>query len=294
MLKAIVAVSTSADAAAAAKEIAGQLERKDLKEKIFKTVPDPEVFRFDLLPYDYHNVKICLKSELLEKAVDPEKDLIGDGSIPPERLIQLVRDRNSSFLSPQMRKGVSDALDMYNRSRDPQYIDLVLDRACYREMLDAAEETGVEFLTGFVKVRIDAANLGMFLRLRQLGRPWSFFRDVYLEGGNIPFQLLVSAWEEPYARAAERLDPYGFREAMAEGGRILKETGSFSAFEKLRDDAVMKYVRDAKYIPVGPEPVQGYWYAKSKEIDNLRIALTGNFYGFSEASVEERLRETYV
>lgn len=269
-------------------------ERSALRERVFKTVPDPEVFRFDLLPYDYHNVKVCLKSELLDREIDPEEDLNPDGSIPADRLLQLVRDRNSSFLSPQMKAGIAEALDVYNRGKDPQTIDLVLDRACYREMLDAAKATESDFLIGFVKIRIDAANLGTFLRLRQLGRPWSFFRDIYLEGGNIPLQLLIGAWEEPYARVAERLDPYGFRAAMADGARIMKETGSFTAFEKFRDDAVMKYVKDAKYIPFGPEPVEGYWYAKTKEIDNLRIALTGNYYGFSEASVEERLRETYV
>ena len=73
----------------------------------------------------------------------------------------------------------------------------------------------------------------------------------------------------------------------------MKETGSFTSIERLCDDAVMKYVKDAKYISFGIEPLIAYTAAKQAEIKSVRIVLAGKAAGLAPNLIRERLRETY-
>ena len=180
-----------------------------------------------------------------------------------------------------MKHSIEEAMDLYSRGHDPQMIDIIMDKACYRDMLRAAEESGEEFLIGIVKLQIDLLNLKAFVRLREIGKAWSFFQTVYLDGGNIQEQFYIQSWEEPYSQVADKLIPYGLKDMMAEGGRMIKEEGDFTLFEKMLEDALMEYNKKAKYLSFGIVPIAGYWLAKEVEIDNLRIVLTGILVGAS-------------
>jgi V/A-type H+-transporting ATPase subunit C len=260
---------------------------------IYDTLPDRKELAMCLFPYDYHNVKVCLKSEIL--GLTPTEDwLVSTGDMDWKKVVSMVRDRNYTFMPVQMKNAIIEALDLYGRSNDPQEIDIVLDRACYRQMLEAAEETGEEFLIGIVKLQIDILNLKTFVRLRQMEKPWSFFQKVFLAGGNISEQFFISSYEEPFGQVADKLAPYGLKEVMAEGGQEIKETGDFGLFEKMCEDVMMAYNKKAKYESFGIVPIAGYWFGKEVEIDNLRIILTGIMIGSTPEQIGERLREPYV
>ena len=73
----------------------------------------------------------------------------------------------------------------------------------------------------------------------------------------------------------------------------MKETGSFTALEKLCDDALIQYAKQAKYISFGLEPLIAYAVAKQMEIKSARIILAGKKAGINEGLLRERVRETY-
>ena len=56
----------------------------------------------------------------------------------------------------------------------------------------------------------------------------------------------------------------------------------------------MRYIKDAKYVPFGPEAAAAFLLAKESEIKNLRMILTGKIAGTPKEVISERLRETYV
>ena len=260
---------------------------------IYDTIPERKELALFLFPYDYHNAKVCLKSEFL--GITPSEDfLVSTGDTDWKKLVSLIRDRNYAFMPRNMKNAVQEACDLFGRGGDPQEIDLILDKACYKDMIEAAEETEEEFLVGMIKLMIDSANIKTFARLKNINKPWSFFQKVFLEGGNISEQFFISCYEESYEQIADKLAPYGFKEAMAEGGRELRENGDFTLLEKLAEDVVMKHNREAKYLSFGIVPIAGYWYAIEVEIDNLRIVLTGILIGSTPEQIGERLREPYV
>ena len=268
-------------------------EQNKLYDLIYDTLPERKELALCLLPFDYHNIKVCLKAEFL--GILPSEDLLVSTSDSDwKKLVAMVRDRNYAFMPPIMKNAIVEATDLFSRGGDPQEIDIIMDQACYRQMIQDAEKTGEEFLVGIVKLQIDINNLKTFVRLRQMGKPWSFFRKVFLPGGNISSELLISCYEEPYNQVADKLVPYGLSQAMAEGGRVISETGEFALFEKLCDNRMMEFNKRAKYETFGIVPIAGYWYAKEVEIDNLRIILTGILIGSSPEQISEKLRDPYV
>lgn len=53
------------------------------------------------------------------------------------------------------------------------------------------------------------------------------------------------------------------------------------------------YLKKAKLISFGPEPIIAYIFAKENEIKAVRIILTGKKNGVDPDIIKERLRERY-
>lgn len=58
-----------------------------------------------------------------------------------------------------MKDAVNQAVELFGKGRDPQEIDIILDKACYSQMLKEAEKTENQFLIGYVKLLIDILNV---------------------------------------------------------------------------------------------------------------------------------------
>lgn len=254
--------------------------------------PDEGELQVFLFPYDYHNLKVLMKAEITE--ADPSLFLLDMGTIGSGRLAAAYRERDFVEMTSKMREGILEALDVYARTNDPQQIDFILDKYCYREMTEAAARTENEFVMGYVRLLIDTINLKTFVRLRRMKKSWDVFSQVFLQGGRIQEKLFVGSFDEPFEQFADRLLPYGLDTAMSVGAATIRETGSFTDLERLCDNSLMKYAKEAKYISFGLEPLAAYLIAKEAEIKTVRIAMTGLSQGLGREMMAERLRETYV
>lgn len=259
---------------------------------IFEVAPDKSVFDAFLYPYDYHNLKVLLKAEF--SGTDPEPFLMDIGTISTSKLMVMVRERSFTDIPEEMKRAIQEVIDVFGRTADPQAIDFIFDRACYELMLKTAENSGSEYIRGYVELLVDTVNLKTFVRLRQMGKNWDFFSKVFLPGGRISESLFISGYEEGYEQFAERLLPYNLNEALAEGAHFLKESGRFTILEKLCDNRLMQYAKQAKYVSFGPEPLAAYLIAKEGDIRNARIIMAGLLQGLSREMIKERQREAYV
>ncbi len=246
------------------------------------------IFRY---PFDYHNLKVLLKAEFL--GISPRGILMTGGTIAPDVMTMLVKERGYTAMTPHMRVAIEECVDTHARTKDPQCIDLICDRECYADICEVAEKSGNRFVRGYVALLIDTINLKTFVRAKKMNQPWSFFGNVYLPGGDIGEKVFVAGYDEPFHQFAARLTPYALAGAAEGGGAGLKENGSFTSLEKLCDDALMRYIRDAKYISFGVEPLIAYVVAKQMEIKSVRIILMGRKAGIDGSLLRERVRETY-
>lgn len=261
--------------------------------KLLKSIaPEPEVFDLFLLGNDYHNIKVLLKAEFLGNEHDYM--IIDTGTIPAAELKKKISERNFTGMSDIMRDAIEECIDVFNRTNDPQIIDIILDRACFHQMKEYAAASGYRFVSGLVQLMIDLTNIKIFLRARNTGRNWDFLQKILLPGGNIDNKVFIENLGDSLEGLIGFLKGKPYGDICEEGIEAFKNTGSLAKFEKLADNYIMTHVKKAKYIALGIEPLIAYLWAKENEIKNARIIMVGKINNISSEVIRERLRETYV
>lgn len=267
-------------------------EQARVAELVLGVIPEREELAFLQFPVDYHNAKVILKAEAL--GTDPADYLMEGGRMAGAEMAVMVKERNFLFMEAFLRDSILETIEAYGKTRDPQEIDILLDKACYKEMLKEAEAAGNDFVTGYVKLLIDISNVQTFVRVKQIGKPAEFLGKVFLEGGRIDLATLMELYGETYQQIGEKLDLYGFGEAVGRGAAEAAAGGSYALMEKLCDNLKVRYAKGAQFITAGIEPIAAFYVAKEMELKNLRMVLTGKLVGIPEETLKERLREAYV
>lgn len=247
----------------------------------------PDVF---LIKYDYHNIKTILKGEATGQ--DPLPLLIEAGRIPGRSLLVMLREENYADLTKTMVSAIAEAKDVLARTQDPQLLDFVLDKAMYRDMLDMAGEFGSDYLTGYVRLMIDSVNLRTAVRLRRMGKGIELLRHALIPGGNIGSSRLLNEITPDLIETifgASSLAP-----AAVAGAAALRGEGSLAALDLACDDVLLRYLKGAKYVAFGAEPLIGYLAAVEAELTAVRTVVAGRLADLSAEMIIERLRETYV
>lgn len=267
-------------------------EHKKAYDFIMSIAPELDNFKIFLYTYDYHNLKVIMKAEFL--GIDATESLVDTGTIDIKTLKYSVKERDFTGLTENMKNSLNDVIDSFPKNKDPQVIDIIFDKYCYDEMVKSAERVNCKFVLDYVRLLIDIINLKTFVRLRKMNKSWDFLSKVFIDGGNIPQRVFISSYDEPFEKFADELFSYGFKDAFLEGTNVLNETGMFTTLEKLFDNMLVEYVKTAKYISFGIEPLVGYLIAKENEIKTARIIIAGKLAGIPVELLRERLRETYV
>lgn len=254
-------------------------------------MPDRRYLELFKIKYDYHNVKALLKAEAM--GVPAGSMLMDMGRVPAADLEAAVKERDLEHLPETLAAAVAEARQVLETTRDPQLADMVLDRWCYRDMAELAEETGSGFLRGYVAAQVDAVNLRTAVRTLRMGKGTDFLQGALLEGGDLSPDAVGKAAAGGGAGLRELYGTTRFR-AAAEAGADALSGGPLTEFEKRCDDAVGDYLAAARYVPFGEAPLVGYLAARETEYTNLRIILMGRAAGIDPAVIRTRLRASYL
>lgn len=265
-------------------------ERQKTFREIAFFVPNPQVLDVFRMKDDYHNVKVLLKSMI--QGIDGTGLLTDAGRVRLGVIQRGIQQNELSGLPTKLQAGITEAREVLSATKDPQLADTILDRYYYEEMFDVAGKAESSFLTGYVRISIDAANLRSIIRTSRMGKGVEFLRTKLFAGGNID----VNRVAETVASGTSLEDFYGtslLREAAAAGSQAI-QGGSLTLFEKLCDDAVSQYLATSRFVPFGEQPVISYLAAKETEYTAVRIIMTGLMAGLNRDIIRERLREIYV
>ncbi len=247
-----------------------------------------DVFR---IKYDYHNLKVWMKGEA--RGEGGEALMINSGRSQVKDMLEILRHNETRWLTKAMRAAYEEARDVLARTSDPQISDLILDRACFKEMVDAASASGSDFLMGYVRLSIDALNLKALVRAHRIGKSPEFVRQVMISGGNADTARLISSVQS----GASIEDIFSFtplEQAAAAGALAMRGESGLMQLEKLCDNALIAYASAARYVCFGEQPVVAYIVAKEQEITAVRTIMSGRLAKMPSYSIRERLREAYV
>lgn len=253
-------------------------------------VPDHNLIDVFQMKYDYHNIKVLLKAEAM--GLEEGRLLSSGGRYSGAKLAEDLHRGDLRDYSDVFRTAVTRAKETLAASGDPQLADFLLDKAYFEEMTVAAAESGSAFLQEYVRLLADVANLRSAVRAHRMGKGNDFLALALVPGGSVEERTILSA----KGGDLTSLFRSGRLAAAADLGAALVNAGggSFTAFERLCDNAVTEYLSQARRISFGEQPVIGYLYAREAEITAVRTILSGRMAGLNAETIRERLRESYV
>lgn len=265
-------------------------EHRKVFEDLEAFVPESALIDVFKLRYDYHNVKVLLKAEATNSEAAPL--LMDLGRVPVRELTEKFNAADLRGIPPILQAAMAHARETLGTTRDPQLSDLILDKAYYQDMFALAKQADSAFLTGYVRISIDAANLRTAVRTVRMGKNAEFLRDILFSGGNMDATRVLTA-ASAGGSLAELFGLSPLKEA-AEAGVAALTGGRLTRFERLCDNAVSDYLKTAKYVSFGPAPVVAYLAAKENELTAIRIILSGRLSKLPAETIQERLRDSYV
>ena len=265
---------------------------KGAYDRINELAPDADAFRLWRYPYDCNNLKAAQKAFI--RGIDPTPMFFDFGTVSTEQIVKMVQTGNFQGLPAAMSEAAKVASAEYAKTKNPQVIDLILDKACWKDMMAAARASDQDFVIRLVQTRIDLLNVMMTLRILrmksgEIGKV--LLHDGLLDGGKLTREELLAFLEEGEAALwafLRRTDYVAFAEAVA------KSEDSLANVEKLADNYWMTIVKETKFIPIGPEVMVAFLAAHEYEVKNLRIVLSGKEAGIATATIRERIRDSYV
>ena len=289
-------------------EVALDKELKGVLILISHLSLDLELTDLFRLRYDFHNLKVLLKQRYLaaspvDSKLSPdslpsgERDtvrgyLIEAGLTEPEKLRKIIGGEDYTELPDELRIAVEKAEKRFEQTVDPRMIDILLDKEMYSLFQQRSRRN--PFLKEYFQISADLINIRIFLRARALRKERDFFEDVFLEGGRLEKSSFLKVYDEPIDSLASVLSPTAYGQLVLEGIKYWKENGSWSELERLSDNHVLNFLRRAKHIVFGLEPLIGYLAAKENEIKMLRMIMVGKLNNLQRELVRRNLRDTYV
>ena len=262
-------------------------------EKLFSELerlcPDRELVDLFRLRYDYHNAKVLIKAQAMGQ--EPDGLLSASGRVKLDKLKAAFVTGDFRFIPTVLGKAMAEARDVLARTDNPQLSDFVLDKACYTEMKGIAAKLDNKYISGYVDLYAQGSNLRSCVRCMRMGKSEEFLRSVLFEDRFLERNLSQVYNSSESIAAFFAHTPY--KEAAALGAAAAKG-GRLTEFERMCDNIMVKYLKDARMHGFGPEYVLGFIAATENDIACVRIILNSLLSGLSVKLIKERLRETYV
>jgi V/A-type H+-transporting ATPase subunit C len=195
------------------------------------------------------------------------------------------------FLAEEKRLFLASLKDLF---RDRDLFRFVAETPHPQQMLALVEGKGLPFVHDYVRHVVDLGNLKLFVRCRYAELPQETCQAKLMAGGFFDTDHLLKAYASPLSEMAEVFAASPYKKLWAKAMDTFSSEDTFIDLEKGIEDFLMLYLRKARYIVFGPEPLLAYGLAKCKELDMVRLLGVGILNQVPPSLLQKRMSETYV
>ena len=243
------------------------------------------------LKYDYHNLKVLLKSKITGK--DFSSLLMQAGTIDASKF-KVKFETQSNDLPQEIMEAIDEVQKDFEENHNPQRIDIIVDKHYFRNLSRLAKEIDVKVITDYVEGLIDFQNMITLFRVQKQKRDARFLETVIFEGGTISKNKIVASINDNTDTVLNKFKKEKLGSYLVKGLEAFSETKRLSELEKISDNYLMELNKESKYVVFGPEPLFTYLVAKEREINAIRMIMVSKINNISSDKIRERLRETYA
>jgi V/A-type H+-transporting ATPase subunit C len=267
----------------------------DACNELASFVPDRALIDIFRVPYDFHNVKVVLKSGFISRTGGRKRyDLMTSlGTIPVDNLIVQIESEDYNLLPFGLSQIIPSCLTVWEQTKNVVEIERLLDRGLFSSLAELADSTEEPGVSGWVKARIDSENIRNLLRLKRFGFDASEGVTFLHNGGTIAPEALASIMPESF-------DNWGRAIAYSDVGIAIssvQDDGDFDdlivSLERALDDYCASILSNARYSSSAPENVLAYLWGKEMEVKNIRTILVSKGSDSNRDGVRRLMRHGY-
>jgi V/A-type H+-transporting ATPase subunit C len=156
-----------------------------------------------------------------------------------------------------------------------------------------AEDASSEFLMKYIKILIDLNNIRLFFRMKITNKDLQMFDYGFLWNGTIPWEKMKEAFFQDLSAFPEAMSKTSYSKIVSEGYTKYIEDKSLIFLEKEVENYLINYIKQAKQIVFGPEPIIAYLLAKKNNAFIARMILVNKLNNISPDEIKERIRILY-
>lgn len=242
-------------------------------EEVRAFVPDKELVDIMRLQYDFHNVKVLLKSMFNQRTGGKKRwDLLTSlGSHPLDSIITNVESEEYRLLPFGLNILMPKCITVWEQTRDVLEVERLIDSRMFEVMLETAKQLEMPGVLSWIRARIDGENIRTLLRLKRFNFESSKALPFLHDGGTVDVGMLSSLITEPF-------DTWGRALGFSDFGKLisgLETSDGYSelilSLERILDDHYTDRIGASRYSPSAPENIPAYLWAKEMEIKNIRV-----------------------
>jgi len=162
------------------------------------------------------------------------------------------------------------------------------------EAVTVTQRTGYSFIQDYIQHRLDLSNLKVLLRAKYSGLSRDKFESLILHGGFLKDKFILQWFDLSFAEIGEKLHATPYKELWASAADALVAQETFLELERGIENFLMTFLKKAKYIVFGPEPVFAYGLAKRRELRLVRLLGIGKINKIPDELLKQRISTTYV
>lgn len=261
----------------------------EMFKEFYKASKDPEVVEILASEYIFHNIKTVIKSHILKEDLTDLLMRITDYNY--RGLYQELEESGRASKNMYFHEYINTALDEYEESKDPQRLDMTMDRLQNEYMLCLANRVGSPYIIEYVKNLIDAQNINMTLRGKRQNHRINCVYDFLIEGGNIPRDIYIKYYFEDMDKIIDELKKYDIYPTLLNSLDKWKEDDKLLHFREGAENFLDKIAIKGKYVTYGPEVLFSYMLRKEREIQIIRTIAVGKLNGLSPEDIKKRTGE---
>lgn len=254
-------------------------QKRDLIKNISS---NKHLFHYLFLKYDLHNIKVFLKSRLLNDK-NYLKKIIPFGIIDPGKIEEYIFLENKKALPVGSLK---DSLDRVLENVSLETVDALCDREYFQLLLYKAKKINNKFITNLAILEIDFANLKIALRTKK------DVEKLHIPGGNISVDKLKEICLQREDGVIKYLKSRLVRSELKLFEEYFKEKKLWQ-LERSYDNLLINFLKRTRKVTAGPCVVVAYVVVKEIAFRNIRLIMTAKINGVPTAIIKTRVRDTY-
>lgn len=259
-------------------------------------VPDKELVDMMCLQYDFHNVKVLIKSLFNVRTGGKKRwDLLTSlGSYQLDDMIAWIDSEDYRLLPFGLNTLIPKCMSVWDQNKDILEVERLLDQRMFEVMLEKAEALNMPGVATWARTRIDGENIRTLVRLKRFNFDAARVIPFLHSGGAVDMVIMASLITEPFESWGRTLE-------FSNLGRVLSTmdaSGGFSelilTLEKVLDDFYLDQIAISRYSQSAPENILAYLWAKEMEVKNVRVILVSKGSKADKDHLRRLLRHGYV